>query len=200
MNGMNGMNGMGKVLSPGMPQGMPLGMTPGMPQAMPGMNQAIPPAMQQGMQQGMPPGVPPQQMPPQRSDVNARNEEEFNKESESINSFLNTILEVQLPISDKVINNICAQAGFSTSDPRLARLLSFVSEYLTILALTECRKVTQKRTDLQLTDVKKVLETMNINVHRPEYIVNPIDSEATGIDENQLFDLSSTIEDTQMFD
>lgn len=187
---MNGMNGLGKVLSPG----MPMGMSPGMPQGIPpGMNQGIPPSMPQGMQQGMPqvgqPGHP-----------NIRNEEEYNKESECINNFLNIINEVPLPISDKVINNICAQSGFSTSDPRLARLLSLASEYLIIIAVNECKKITGDRTDLQLADVKKAVERLNTNVYRPEYIVNPIDSESAGIDDNQIFDLSSNMDDNQMFE
>lgn len=200
---MNGMNGLGKVLSPGMPQGVPQGIPLGMPQTIPqGMAQGIPQGMPQGLPQqipqGMQQGVPGGHQIPSHTDTNTKNEENFMKELDSINNFLNIINEIQLPIPDKVINNICAQSGLSTSDPRLSRLLSLASQYIICQIISECRK--SGNLDLQISDIKKALEKMNINVYRPEYIVNPIDQEATNIDDNQIFDLSSNMDDTQMFD
>lgn len=173
----------------------------GIPPVIPGISQNIaqgmPPGMSQGMNQGMSQFGAPAPFQPPHNEMN-RNEDEFVKEAENINNFLNTINECQLPISDKVINNICAQAGFSTTDPRLSRLLSLACEYFIIFAVNQCRKVAaNNRTDLQLSDVKKALEKLNVNIYRPEYIVNTIESEQANIDDNQMFDY---IEDTQMFD
>lgn len=108
--------------------------------------------------------------------------EEAQRENANIEQFLKSMTEYLPPIPDAVVMHVLAQAGLSTSDPRVHRTLNvacqkFIAEVVEdcAIAATQRRgrnKQNKTKLDLQVSDLKAALETRGIHVHRPEFIVS----------------------------
>lgn len=109
--------------------------------------------------------------------------EEAQRENTNIERFLRGMAEYPPPIPDAVVMHILAQAGLSTSDPRVHRTLNvacqkFITDVIEDCALAAQRRVKgtkqgkKEKPDLQVSDLKVALETRGIHVHRPEFIVS----------------------------
>jgi S-adenosylmethionine synthetase len=88
-------------------------------------------------------------------------------ECENVIAFVQKIQELYSPIPDAVINNIIAQAGCSTSDPRVARIFNVVAQKLIVEILNEF----SGKKEIQLPDVVRALSSRGFPVYRPEFIV-----------------------------
>ena len=173
MPGMGGMGGMG-----GMPQAMQNMQQPMMQPGIPGMPQMMQPNMPHQNHPSM-------QMPPQmQHPVKQPNEK---NDAAIITEFVNKLNETPFMIPDPVINNICAQAGLTTSNPEILRIYSLICQTVLMMTINECKK-TSENEHLQLSAVKAVLNHNGIPVHRPDYLVNPIESEDTNTDDTQGYD------------
>lgn len=109
-------------------------------------------------------------------------QQEIEKENQNIDIFLRGMAEYPPPIPDAVIMHILAEAGLSTSDPRVHRTLNVACQKFISDVLDDCACVArqkkkgkggkQKGLDLEVSDLKVALEMRNIHIHRPEFIVS----------------------------
>jgi transcription initiation factor TFIID subunit 10 len=109
---------------------------------------------------------------------------EAENEQANIDKFLRGMSEYPPPIPDTVITHVLAEAGLSTSDPRVHRTLNvacqkFIADLLDDCAIVAKQRVkktkspsSKKNLDLQLSDLKAALEVRGIHCHRPEFIVS----------------------------
>ena len=111
--------------------------------------------------------------------------EEVQQENANIEKFLKGMSEYPSPIPDAVIMHVLAEAGLQTSDPRVHRTLNVAIQKFITEVLTDCATAAKQRNkatsqsssskktlDLQVSDLKAVLERRDIHVYRPEFIVS----------------------------
>ena len=110
--------------------------------------------------------------------------EEVQQENANIEKFLRGMSEYPSPIPDTVIMHVLAEAGLQTSDPRVHRTLNVAIQKFITEVLTDCATAAKQRNkaaqsssskkslDLQVSDLKWVLERRDIHVYRPEFIVS----------------------------
>jgi len=109
---------------------------------------------------------------------------EGDSEQANIEKFLSGMTEYPPPIPDTVICHVLAEAGLSTTDPRVHRTLNvacqkFIADILDDCAVAAKQRAkpaksssSKKKLDLQLSDLKAALELRGIRCHRPEFIVS----------------------------
>lgn len=117
------------------------------------------------------------QHPPMRPmDGEDQTIEDNRRSFEAMAKFVEQLGEFTPLIPDAVINNIMAQAGMFTSDPKVARILNIeCQKFITELCSDLSREMTQKEI-VQLDTVKRVLAKRGNRVDRPEFIVGPLQS------------------------
>ena len=105
-------------------------------------------------------------------------------ETANIAQFLREMNDYSPPIPDSVIMHILAEAGMSTSDPRVHRTLNVACQKFINDVLEECSNIAKQRQkkeegnkkqnkiSLQVSDLKQALERFGIHVHRPDFIVS----------------------------
>ena len=109
--------------------------------------------------------------------------EEAQKENENIEQFIRGMGEYPPPIPDAVVMHVLAEAGLSTTDPRVHRTLNVACQKFIVDLIDDCavfatqrmkanKQSGKKNLDLQLSDLKQALEVKGIHVHRPEFIVS----------------------------
>ncbi|KAK8891000.1 Transcription initiation factor TFIID subunit 10 [Tritrichomonas musculus] len=111
--------------------------------------------------------------------------EEVQQENANIEKFLRGMSEYPSPIPDTVIMHVLAEAGLQTSDPRVHRTLNVAIQKFITEVLADCATAAKQRNkasqqsssskkslDLQVSDLKCVLERRDIHVYRPEFIVS----------------------------
>ena len=109
------------------------------------------------------------------------NQDSISNESANIAAFLREMGDYTPPIPDSVIMHILAEAGMSTSDPRVHRTLNVACQKFINDVLEDCSRNAKRRqkdqkdqnkANLQVSDLKKALEKYGIHVHRPDFIVS----------------------------
>lgn len=105
------------------------------------------------------------------------------EDNANIEKFLKGMGDYKAPIPDTVITHILAEAGLSTSDPRVHRTLNVACQKFIFDVITDCSTCAElriKRTkgkakkekDLLVSDLKTALEAKGMHVHRPDFIVS----------------------------
>ena len=109
--------------------------------------------------------------------------EEAQKENANIEKFIRGMAEYPPPIPDTVIMHVLAEAGLSTTDPRVHRTLNVACQKFIVDLIQDCsifakqrvkatKQSGKKNLDLQVSDLKAALELKGMHVHRPEFIVS----------------------------
>ena len=110
-------------------------------------------------------------------------EERDQLEIENIQTFLSHIQDYPPPIPDSVIRHILSETGLNTDDIRVIHTMNVACQkfIFDVLQLTssiarsrvkEDKTTKKKKVDLQVSDLKRALETFDVQINRPEFIVS----------------------------
>jgi hypothetical protein len=99
------------------------------------------------------------------------------QETTALQTFLQKLQELHPVIPDPVINNIIAQAGFATSDQRVARIFNVATQKFIVDVLSELPPGTL---NVQLDMIKHILALRGLVSHRPEVVLSAEGDEDRG--------------------
>ena len=103
------------------------------------------------------------------------------EETQIIAEFLNNMQDYPAPIPDNVMIHLLSDAGLNTTDPRVHRTINAAVQKFINDILVDCASCAKKnhkekgkkdKLDLTVYDLKEVLQTRNIQIHRPDFIVS----------------------------
>ena len=113
------------------------------------------------------------------------NQEQIATEHAYIETFLKELQDYTPPIPEPVIKHLLAEGGMSTTDSRVSLVMNiatqkFISEVIESAAKEARERIARespeysqkKKMDLQVSDIKPYLQSRQMPIYRPEYLVS----------------------------